>query len=89
MDMGDSTSNGPLTRLAMNTNPLDPEDLEFDLQAAYPGLPAHAYQAIAWEALHRHTGGTGGREWAMNTAKLARLELTRKSDDDDDAIWSR
>jgi hypothetical protein len=73
----------------MNTNPLDPEDLESDLQRAFPGLSPHAYQSIAREALHRSTGGEGGREWAMNTAKHSLLEMTRKAGDDDDAIWSR
>ena len=74
----------------MNTNPLDPEDLEFDLQRAYPGLPPPAYQSIAREALHRSTGGEEGREWAMNTAKHSLLEMTRKLREsiDDGSIWN-
>lgn len=55
-----------------------PELLEWDMELAYPGLPSHCYISIAREAGRRHTGGSGGREWAMSTCKLAWLEENRE-----------
>lgn len=68
-------------------NPLDPEALEFELQEAYPGLCEGEYQDIAWRALNPSHGQTRGREWGLNSARLALLEKTRRAPSSDDA-WN-
>lgn len=72
--------------LPPNADPFDPEWLCGELENAYPGLHETHYYAIATQALARYPTRRQCWDWAMISARLALLEMTRKDRAEDD-IW--